>query len=31
MPELDGNSSVKNVSKLSAKYLEGKICKMKQI
>ena len=28
---LDGNLSVKNASKLSAKYLEDTICKMKQI
>ena len=28
---LDGNLSVKNAPKLSAKYLEDKICKIKQM
>ena len=31
VPVLDGNLSVKNSPKHSAKYLEGKICKIKQI
>ena len=31
VPVLDENLSVKNPSKLSAKYLEDKICKIKQI
>ena len=30
MPVLDGNLNVKNAPKLSAKYLEDKICKIKQ-
>ena len=29
VPVLDGNLSVKNAPKLSAKYLEDKICKIK--
>ena len=31
VPVLDGNLSVKNAPKLSAKYLEDKICKIKQM
>ena len=31
VPVLDGNLSVKNAPKPSAKYLEDKICKIKQI
>ena len=31
VPVLDGNLSVKNASKPSTKYLEDKICKIKQI
>ena len=30
MPVLDGNLSVKNAPKISGKYLEDKICKIKQ-
>ena len=31
VPVLDGNLSMKNAPKLSAKYFQDKICKMKQI
>ena len=31
MPVLDGNLSVKNAPKLSEKYLQDKICTIKQV
>ena len=31
VPVLDGNLSMKNAPKLSAEYLQDKICKIKQI
>ena len=31
VPVLDGNLSMKNDPKLSSKYLQGKICKIKQV